>query len=72
MFANKSTVDGRPICPMQGCHRPINPGEGQGVGISEATAERFWMLDVLESPQTLVIVHITCAPAPHLAKEHAA
>jgi hypothetical protein len=61
MFANK-IVDGKPICPMKGCHLPVTePGGGQVWEISKETANILFSQGVIAKAETLVIIHKHCA-----------
>jgi hypothetical protein len=61
MFANK-IVDGKPICPMKGCHQPIvEPGGGAAFKISKQTAEVMFRQGVTAHVETVVLVHKACA-----------
>ena len=60
MFVNLIDEEGRPVCPMVTCHKPVNSGEGQAHGIRPETVENMLANGFVAQMGDFVIVHKTC------------
>lgn len=60
MFANK-VVDEKPICPMKGCHQPVEPGEGEAFFVAPESLIPLFDAGLVADISGVVIVHRGCA-----------